>query len=133
MRCGTRGASGHVTAKPSIRNGRVLYKSAAYAPKVIGLTPGDLPGRPSWGGLGYGRPVKQMWLPLLVEGGSLHVSEKAVRRFKERIRALTQRTRGRSLRQIVAELRTYLLGWRNYFALATGRRRPPIPIRPAEK
>jgi RNA-directed DNA polymerase len=57
------------------------------------------------------------------KGGSLHVSEKAVRRFKERIRALTQRTRGRSLRQIVADLRTYLLGWRNYFALATGRSR----------
>jgi RNA-directed DNA polymerase len=57
------------------------------------------------------------------KGGSIHVSDKAAKRFKEKIRTLTQRTRGRSLRQIVAELRTYLLGWRNYFALATGRNR----------
>jgi RNA-directed DNA polymerase len=57
------------------------------------------------------------------KGGSVHVSDKATKRFKERIRALTQRTRGRSLRQIVAELRTFLRGWRNYFALATGRNR----------
>ena len=35
-------------------------------------------------------------------------------RFKERIRALTQRTRGRSLRQIVVELRVYLRGWQEY-------------------
>jgi RNA-directed DNA polymerase len=57
------------------------------------------------------------------KGGSIHVSEKAIKRFKERVRALTQRTRGRSLRQIVAELRTYLRGWREYFGLATGRTR----------
>ena len=57
------------------------------------------------------------------KGGSIHVSEKAIRRLKERIRALTQRTRGRSLRQIVAELRVYLRGWREYFGLATGRSR----------
>jgi hypothetical protein len=42
MRCGTPGASGHVTAKPSIRKWGVLYKSAAYAPTVVRLTPGDL-------------------------------------------------------------------------------------------
>lgn len=57
----------------------------------------------------------------LGKGGSIHVSDKAATRFKARVRELTQRTRGRSLRQIVAELRAYLLGWRNYFALATGR------------
>jgi len=57
------------------------------------------------------------------KGGSIHISDKAVTRFKERIRALTQRTRGRSLRQIVAELRAYLRGWREYFGLATGRSR----------
>ena len=57
----------------------------------------------------------------LGKGGSIHVSDKAATRFKARVRELTQRTRGRSLRQIVAELRVYLLGWRNYFALATGR------------
>ena len=43
MRCGTPGASGHVTAKPSIRNWDVLYKSSVYAQKALCLTPGDLP------------------------------------------------------------------------------------------
>jgi hypothetical protein len=40
--CGTLGASGHVTAKPSIRTGSVLYKSGVYAGKVLCLTPEDL-------------------------------------------------------------------------------------------
>ena len=31
-----------ITAKPSIRKWGVLYKSAAYAPTVVRLTPGDL-------------------------------------------------------------------------------------------
>jgi hypothetical protein len=41
-RCGTLGASGHVTAKPSIRKWGVLYKSGVYVRKVLCLTPGDL-------------------------------------------------------------------------------------------
>jgi len=32
-----------VTAKPSIRDWGVLYKSGVYAQKVLCLTPGDLP------------------------------------------------------------------------------------------
>ena len=43
MRCGTSGASGHVTTKPSIRKWGVLYKSGVYAQKALCLTPGDLP------------------------------------------------------------------------------------------
>ena len=42
MRCGTLGASGHVTTKPSIRKWSVLYKSGAYAQNVLCLTPGGL-------------------------------------------------------------------------------------------
>jgi hypothetical protein len=38
------GASGHVIAKPSIRNGGVLYTSGVYARKALCLTPGGLPG-----------------------------------------------------------------------------------------
>ena len=37
--------------------------------------------------------------------------------MKERIRSMTRRTGGRSLRQVVAELRPYLLGWKEYFRL----------------
>jgi hypothetical protein len=43
MRCGTSGASGHVTAKPSIGKRGVLYKSGVYARKALCLTLGGLP------------------------------------------------------------------------------------------
>jgi hypothetical protein len=51
-RRGVSGASGHVTAKPSVCDRDALCKSGAYAVKVTSLTPGDLPGasgtRRSW-------------------------------------------------------------------------------------
>jgi RNA-directed DNA polymerase len=43
------------------------------------------------------------------------VAPKALARFKERIRELTQRTRGVSLERMVKEATTYLNGWRAYF------------------
>ena len=43
------------------------------------------------------------------------VAPKAIERFKRRVRELTRRTRGVSLEQMVAELSTYLRGWRSYF------------------
>jgi hypothetical protein len=39
----------------------------------------------------------------------------AEKRFKEKIREITGRTRGRNIRQLAQELRAYLLGWREYF------------------
>ncbi len=44
----TPGTSGHVTAKSSIRTWGVLYKSGAYAWKVVRLTLGDLHGVPGF-------------------------------------------------------------------------------------
>jgi RNA-directed DNA polymerase len=46
------------------------------------------------------------------------VSEKALLAFKANVRELTSRTRGRTVRQIVMELRRYILGWKGYFGLA---------------
>ena len=43
------------------------------------------------------------------------VAPKALARFKQRVRELTCRTRGVSLERMVAELATYLRGWRSYF------------------
>jgi group II intron reverse transcriptase/maturase len=48
----------------------------------------------------------------------LRVARKALDAMKERVRHITRRTRGRSIRVIVGELRDYLPGWRNYFSLA---------------
>jgi len=46
------------------------------------------------------------------------VAGKALGEMKERVRRLTRRSSGRSLEQIIGELRSYLMGWRNYFRLA---------------
>ena len=47
-----------------------------------------------------------------------HVSEKALKAFQAKVRALTGRTRGRTIRQIVAERRQLMLGWRAFFGFA---------------
>jgi len=46
------------------------------------------------------------------------VAPKALDGFKERIRQITRRNRGRSLGRVVEELRSFLLGWKAYFRLA---------------
>ena len=46
------------------------------------------------------------------------VAPKALESMKERVREITGRNRGRSLVQVVKELRSYLAGWKNYFSLA---------------
>lgn len=46
------------------------------------------------------------------------VAFQALVTMKERIRAITKRSRGRSIRQVVAELRGYLVGWKQYFQIA---------------
>jgi group II intron reverse transcriptase/maturase len=46
------------------------------------------------------------------------VAAKALQTLRERIRALTRRTRGRSLEQIAEDLRGYVPGWKAYFRLA---------------
>ena len=48
----------------------------------------------------------------------LRVGAKALKKFKERIRQITSRNGGRSLGQATGELRSYLLGWKQYFGLA---------------
>lgn len=46
------------------------------------------------------------------------VAPKALGEFKKRVRQITSRTGGRSLEQVAEKLRSYLLGWRQYFSLA---------------
>ncbi|NBA94220.1 group II intron reverse transcriptase/maturase [Pseudomonas sp. R5(2019)] len=45
-------------------------------------------------------------------------SYKAQKQFKQRIRWYTRRSCGRSLQQVVDELRPYILGWKAYFGLS---------------
>lgn len=46
------------------------------------------------------------------------VARKALAAMKEKVRIITRRTRGRSIGQVVQELRSYLVGWKGYFRLA---------------
>lgn len=46
------------------------------------------------------------------------VAPKALEKMKERIREITSRNGGRSLKQVVKLLRSYLVGWKAYFRLA---------------
>lgn len=46
------------------------------------------------------------------------VSEKSLSQFKHRVRAITRRTRGRTILHIAEDLRRYILGWKGYFGYA---------------
>lgn len=46
------------------------------------------------------------------------VADKPLAAFKQRIRELTRRSGGRSMADVVAKLRPYMLGWKGYFQLA---------------
>jgi len=48
----------------------------------------------------------------------VRVAPKALQELKRRVRQMTRRTRGRSLVEVVQDLRAYLLGWRGYFRIA---------------
>jgi group II intron reverse transcriptase/maturase len=46
------------------------------------------------------------------------VAPKALKAMKDRVREITSRSGGRSLAQVTAKLRSYLVGWKAYFRLA---------------
>ena len=46
------------------------------------------------------------------------VAPKALGKMKERVREITDRNGGRSMKSVFAELRGYLTGWKEYFCLA---------------
>lgn len=50
--------------------------------------------------------------------GKLVWSEKALHRFKERVRQITSRNRGYRVQDVIGELRLYILGWLNYYKLS---------------
>jgi RNA-directed DNA polymerase len=56
----------------------------------------------------------------VARGGEVRrrVAKKTLRTMKDRVRKLTARNRGRSMTQVVTELRGYLVGWKGYFRLA---------------
>jgi RNA-directed DNA polymerase len=43
------------------------------------------------------------------------IAKQALAEMKDRVRTLTNRNRGRSMEEVVEDLRSYLVGWRGYF------------------
>ena len=64
------------------------------------------------------RPRKRKFLSFSFMGSQVvkrRIAAKAITRFKQRVRELTQRTRGIGIETMVAQLSRYLTGWRGYF------------------
>jgi len=63
------------------------------------------------------RPEERKFLGFSIsnDGSERRIAPKALDKFKARIRDMTCRTRGKSLPQVVDELKPYLIGWRCYF------------------
>jgi RNA-directed DNA polymerase len=71
-----------------------------------------------------GRPWQRSFLGFTFqEGAELRrcVAEKAITRFKSRVRELTRRSRGVSLERMVSELNPFLRGWAGYFGFSQWR------------
>ncbi len=66
-----------------------------------------------------GRPWERKFLGFTISRRlNRRVSDKAIKAFKDRVREITRRTRGRRIEQIASELRKYIVGWKAYFGFA---------------
>jgi len=50
--------------------------------------------------------------------GKIAIAKASVKKLKDKVRKVTKRNRGKSLKSIIFELRKLLLGWGNYFSIA---------------
>ena len=67
------------------------------------------------------RPVERKFLGFSLTNARApkrRIAAKAVKRFKLKVRELTSRTRGISIKQMAKELASYLQGWKSYFGFA---------------
>lgn len=54
----------------------------------------------------------------LLEGGNIRISDKSIKRFKDKVRTITKRNRGVRIELVIREMNTLVRGWKNYFYLA---------------
>ena len=78
------------------------------------------------------RPWKRTFLGFTFTSGRPNrrrICKDAIEGFKQRVRRLTQRTRGKKIRQIIEELMVYLIGWKGYYGFTEAR----SPLRDLDK
>jgi RNA-directed DNA polymerase len=67
-------------------------------------------------------PWKSKYLGFSVTNSSknpkIRIHWKSIKRFKERVKEITARKRGRSIVQVISELNVYMRGWWNYYGIA---------------
>lgn len=73
----------------------------------------------------FGSPSEMKFLgfSLKIRNGQgwIFIHPKPLKRMRKRVRQITKRNRGRSLKDILSELRSYLRGWVGYYGLAMGK------------
>ena len=79
-----------------------------------------------------GRPWDRKYLGFCMTNSrktpKIRIHWKTIKRFKERVRKITARRRGRSLSQVIGELNQFVTGWWNYYRLTESYNRlRPLP------
>jgi len=68
-----------------------------------------------------GRPWSRKYLGFCLtntkKNPKIRIHWKTIKRFRERVREITARRRGRSLSQVISELMQFMKGWWNYYGL----------------
>jgi group II intron reverse transcriptase/maturase len=68
-----------------------------------------------------GRPWDRKYLGFCLTNSrknpKVRIHWKTIKRFRQRVREITARRRGRSLAQVIGELKQYMFGWWNYYGL----------------
>jgi hypothetical protein len=49
--------------------------------------------------------------------GNIKISDKSLKKFRDKVRKLTKRNNPKSMHQIIKELNWYIRGWVNYFKM----------------
>jgi group II intron reverse transcriptase/maturase len=89
---------------------RVMKGTIAYLEEELGLIVNQEKSRVA--------PIKDItFLGFQILRGKIRVSNKARRRFKDRVRELTRRNNPLSMHQVIHELSIYLRGWVGYFGI----------------
>ena len=79
-----------------------------------------------------GRPWERKYLGFCLTNSrknpKIRIHWKTIKRFKQRVREITARRRGRSLSQVINELKQFMSGWWNYYRLTESfNRLRPLP------
>ncbi len=79
-----------------------------------------------------GRPWDRKYLGFCMNNSrkapKIRIHWKTIKRFKERVREITARGRGRSLTQVIVELNQFTIGWWNYYRITESfNRLRPLP------